>query len=261
DAQAKARAAEAQERAEAEAKAVADAELKAKAKAEADAQAEAKRVAAAKAAAEAQAKRAAEAEEEARRTAEARSKAEAEARKAADAKAKADAEAKRVAQAKAEAEAKARKQAEVAKKLDVGDLRQFLNTKDKNQSTGATGSELQKTASLGTAAGTAAKLNPSLRDALGALIKEQVERCYSVPIGASGGNATIPRLDIRLHADGSLAAEPRVLRAGSSALDRTIAETAARAVRRCAPYSIPARFAPYYEEWKIWHIDFDLGHT
>ena len=251
---------EAKAAAEAEAKAVAEAEAQAKARAEADAlaQATARRAAEAKAKAEAEARRA-EAEAEARRTAELKAKAEAEARKAAEAKAKADAEAKRVAEAKA-AEAKARREAELAKKLDVGDLRQFLNSKDRNQSTGATGAEIQKTASLGTAAGTAAKLNPSMRDALGAIIKEQMERCYSAPVGASG-NVILPILDVRFNADGSLAAEPRVIRAGSTALDRTVAETAARAVRRCAPYNIPAKFAPFYQDWKTWHIEFDLGQT
>jgi colicin import membrane protein len=251
-------AAQAKEAAEAEAKAVAEAEAQTRARAEADAQAEARRAAEAKLKAEAEARRA-EAEAEARRTAEVKAKAEAEARKAAEAKVKADAEAKRVAQAKA-AEAKARKEAEVAKKLDVGDLRQFLNSKDRNQSTGATGAEIQKTASLGTAVGTAAKLNPSMRDALGAIIKEQMERCYSAPVGASG-NVTLPILDVRFNADGSLAAEPRVIRAGSTPLDRTVAETAARAVRRCAPYNIPSKFAPFYQDWKTWHIEFDLGQT
>jgi colicin import membrane protein len=253
-------AAQAKEAAEAEAKAVAEAEAQAKARAEAEAQAQAevRRAAEAKLNAEAEARRA-EAEAEARRTAELKAKAAAEARKAAEAKAKADAEAKRVAEAKA-AEAKARKEAEVAKKLDVGDLRQFLNSKDKHQSTGATGAEIQKTASLGTAAGTAAKLNPSMRDALGAIIKEQMERCYSAPVGASG-NVTLPILDVRFNSDGSLAAEPRVIRAGSTPIDRTVAETAARAVRRCAPYNIPSKFAPFYQDWKTWHIEFDLGQT
>ena len=66
---------------------------------------------------------------------------------------------------------------------------------------------------------------------------------------------------MRFNADGSHAAEPRVVRACPTALDRTIADTAVRAVRRCAPYSIPAKFAPFYQDWKTWHIEFDLGQT
>ena len=83
---------------------------------------------------------------------------------------------------KAEAEAKARKEAEVAKKLDVGDLKQFLQNKEKNQSTGATGTEVQKTASLGTQTGTAAKLNPSSVMRSWGFCSEQIARCYTAPI-------------------------------------------------------------------------------
>lgn len=229
----------------AEAEAIEKAEAEAKAKAETEAR---QKAAEAKAKAEAEAKRVAEAE--------ARAKAKADA----EAKAKAEAEAKRVAEAKAkaEAEAKARKEAELAKKLDVGDLRQFLNSKERNQSTGATGSEVQKTASLGTATGSAPKLSPSLKDALGAILREQMERCYSAPPGADPGSVKIPLIDLSLNPDGSLAAEPRILRAGSSSIDRTVAETALRAVRRCAPYNIPAKFAPYYQEWRRWNIEFDV---
>ena len=97
----------------------------------------------------AEAKAKAEADAKAKADADAKAKAKAEA----DAKAKADAESKKLAEAKAkaDAEAKARKEAEVAKKLDFGDIKQLLANKEKNQSTGATGTEVQKTASLGTA--------------------------------------------------------------------------------------------------------------
>ena len=226
--------AEAIERQRAEAKARAEAEAKA-AEAKAKAEAEAK----AKAVAEAQAKAKAEAE----------------------AKAKADAEAKRVAEAKAkaEAEAKAKRQAELADKFNPGDIRQLLQSKEKAQSSGATGSEVQKTAALGTATGTAAKLNPSQRDALMGILREQMERCYQAPISASAGNATAPVLDIRLNQDGSLTTEPAIIRAGASSTDRAVADAALRAVRRCAPFRVPAQFAPFYSDWKILNVQFDLS--
>jgi colicin import membrane protein len=52
-----------------------------------------------------------------------------------------------------------------------------------------------------------------------------------------------------------------VIRAGPTPIERSVAESAARAVRRCAPYNIPAKFAPFYQDWKSWHIEFDLGQT
>ena len=36
------------------------------------------------------------------------------------------------------------------------------------------------------------------------------------------------------------------------------AETALRAVRRCAPYNIPPKFAPFYADWKRWYVEFDV---
>jgi colicin import membrane protein len=243
EAEAKAEEARKMAEAKAEAEAIEQAAEKAKAEAEAKAKADAE----AKAEAEAKARAVAEAKAKAKAEAEAKAKAEAEAKKIADAK------------AKAEAEAKARKEAQAAKKLDMGDIKQFLDNKDRNQSTGATGAEVQKTASLGTATGTSAKLNPSMRDALMGLLREQIERCYQAPISASGGNATPPVLDIRLNQDGTLTREPTVLQAGGSSTDRAVADAALRAVRRCAPFRVPSQYAPYYTDWKTLNVQFDLS--
>ncbi|WP_457091316.1 cell envelope integrity protein TolA [Microvirga sp. P5_D2] len=245
--------AQAEAKAEAERQAVEKAEAEAIEKAKAAEQAKAE--AEAKARAEAKAK--ADAEAEAKRVAEAKAKAKAEA----EAKAQAEAEAKKVAEAKAkaEAEAKARKEAQLAKKLDMGDLKQFLDNKEKNQSSGATGSEAQKTASLGTATGTAAKLSPSMRDGLIGLLQDQMRQCYTVPISASGGEVTPPLIDIKLSADGSLAAQPSIVTSGNSSTDRAVADAALRAVRRCAPYKIPATYTPYFNDWKHLNVGFDVS--
>ena len=85
----------------------------------------------------------------------------------------------------------------------------------------------------------------------------QIERCYSAPIAASGGQVTAPVLDIRLNQDGSLSTEPRVLQAGSSSTDRAVADAAVRAVRSCRQFEIPAQFAPYYADWKVLNVQFD----
>jgi len=249
-----------QEEKAAEAKAEEEKRLQDKAEAEAIEKAkaaeQAKLAAEAKAKAEAEAK--AKAEAEAKKIAEAKAKAEAEAK----AKAKAEAE-KKLAEAKAkeEAEAKARKEAQAAKKLDMGDLKQFLDSKEKSQSTGATGAEVQKTASLGTATGSSAKLSPSMEDSLRGILDEQIKRCYNAPPGAVAGSATIPLIDVKFNVDGTLADEPRVLKAGPSSIDRAVADAAVRAIRRCAPYKIPASFSPYYNSWKHWNMYFELSQV
>jgi colicin import membrane protein len=228
---------EAAKKAEADAKARADAKAKAEAKAaEAKAQAELKALAeAAKAEAEAKAK--AEA---------ARQKAVAEAKTLAHAK------------AKAEAEAKARKQAELADKFDAGDIRQLLASKAPSQSAGAAAPEINKTASLGTASGNAQRLNPSQRDQLMGLLRDQLHRCWQAPMASQGNDKPpVPSVRVKLNQDGSLAAEPAVMNPSSDALFRTVADSATRATRRCAPLKIPAQFAPYYQDWKDLVVNFD----
>lgn len=234
-----------------------EAELEA-AQAKRQAEAKAKAAADAKAKAEAEAKAKAAAEIKALAEAAAKAEAEAKAKAEADAKAKAVAEAKAKAKAKAEAEAKAKKQAELAAKFNAGDISRLLASREPAQSTGSTGREVQKVASLGTASGTSQKLNPSMRDALAGLLQSQIERCYVAPAGAMGSKAVLPVLNIQFNTDGSLGVEPRVMRAGPSSLDRAVADAALRAVRRCAPYKIPAQFAPFYNDWKNTIAQFEL---
>lgn len=264
---AKAEAAKAEAKAAATRKANADAKAKAdaEAKAERDAEAKAKALADAKAKALVEAKAEAErqkelAEAKADAEAEAKAKAEAAAKARADAAAKAKAKAMADARAKADAEAKAKKQAELADKFNAGDIHSLLASKAPSQSTGATGREVQRTASLGAATGNAQRLSPSLRDALVGMLQQQIERCYVAPPGATQG-VVLPMLDIRLNPDGTLTTEPRIMRGGANAVDRSIAEAAQRAVRRCAPYKIPAQYAPYYNDWKAINAEFEFSRV
>lgn len=228
EAQAKAQAAEAKARAEAEAQARAEAQAKAKAAAEAKAKAEAERQKA---------------------LAEAKAKAEAKAR--AEAKAKAEAEAK--------AEAKAQQQAQLADKFDAGDIKKLLASKEPSQSSGATGREVNRTASLGTATGNAQRLNPSQRDSLVGILQEQLHKCWVVPVALqSAPNPPVPSVRVKLNQDGSLGAEPAVLNRSSDQLFGVAADSALRATRRCAPLKIPAQFQPYYQDWKDLVVNFNL---
>lgn len=249
--------ADAEAKAEAEAKRVAEAKAAAKARAEAEAKAAAKAQAEAKAQALAEAKAKAEAEAEAKAQALAEAErqkqlAEAKARQVAEAKAKADAK------TKAEAEAKAKRQAELADKFNAGDISRLLQSKEPAQSSGSTAKEVQRTASLGTATGAAQRLNPSQRDALMGLLRDQLHRCWQAPIGVqSADRPPVPSVRVRLNQDGTLAGEPAVLNNSADPLFRTVADSATRATRRCAPLRIPAQFQPYYEDWKTLTVNFD----
>ena len=92
------------------------------------------------------------------------------------------------------------------------------------------------------------------------MLQQQIERCYVAPPGATQG-VVLPMLDIRLNPDGTLTSEPRIMRGGANAVDRSIAEAAQRAVRRCAPYKIPAQYAPYYNDWKAINAEFEFSRV
>ncbi|WP_375459998.1 cell envelope integrity protein TolA [uncultured Enterovirga sp.] len=238
------------QREEAEEKAAAAAEKEAADQARAEARAKAKADADAKA-------------ELDRKIKEADAKAKADAKAEADAKAKREAERKKVAElkaakAKAEAESKARRQAEAADKFDPGDISRLLASKEAARSSGSTGREVQKTASLGTETGNAPKLNPSQRDQIAGLIREQLIKCWQPPIAVQSAQKP-PTAVIRLglKQDGSLSTEPSLMNSSSDPLFRPVADSALRATRRCAPLRIPAQFAPFYQDWKDLVVDFD----
>ena len=62
---------------------------------------------------------------------------------------------------------------------------------------------------------------------------------------------------VQMQADGSLAAQPKLLNPPSDPNLRSLAESAVRAVNRCDPLPIPERYKPYYNAWRDRKIRFD----
>ena len=201
------------------------------------------------------------AEEERKAAAKAKAEAEAEARaQAAKAKAEADAKARvaAVAKAKADAEAKAKRDAEQAAKFNASDIAKLLQSKEQAASSGSSAPQINRTASLGTATGSAQKLSPSLRAQLMGLIKEQLEKCWSVPVALqSNPRPVIPSLRLKLNTDGSLAGQPVVINNSSDPLFRVAADSAMSATRRCSPLRIPPQYQAYYNDWRDVVVNFD----
>jgi colicin import membrane protein len=104
--------------------------------------------------------------------------------------------------------------------------------------------------SLGTSTGNAPRLTQSEIDAL----RAQIQACWNPPVGAENAQELVVRVRIQFRPDGSLAAEPTVLNRGSSPYFQVAAESATRAVRRCAPYTLPSA---KYEVWKDVEVTFD----
>ena len=237
-------------------KAAEEASAAAKARAEAEARAKAQAEAAAKARAEAAAKTKAEADAKADALAEAKEKAEAEAKAKADAAAKAKAAAD--AKAKAAAEAKARRDAQLAAQFNPSDISKLLNSKEQSQSTGSTAREVNRVASLGTQTGTSQRMNPNMRSQLIGIIKDQLEKCWNVPVALQGSQKPpVPSVRVALNQDGTLSGQPSVVNSSSDPLFRVAADSALTATRRCAPLRIPAQFAPFYNDWRDVVVNFD----
>lgn len=200
--------------------------------------------------------------EEDRKAAAAKAKAEAEAKARAEAKAKAEAEAKAkqaaIAKAKADAEAKAKREAEQAAKFNATDIAKLLQSKEQSQSAGSAAPQINRTASLGTATGTAQKLSPSLRGQLMGIIKEQLEKCWSVPVALQNApRPVVPSLRMKLGTDGALQGRPVVINNSSDPLFRVAADSAVSATMRCSPLRIPAQFQAYYDDWRDVVVNFD----
>lgn len=147
------------------------------------------------------------------------------------------------------------KPAEPDQRFNPTDIRQLLESKERAQTTASTGRELNRTAALGIPTGNASKLSLSQRDALGALLKEQLANCWTPPMGVTANLK--PLVHMKLNPDGSLLAQPALVNASGEPSFRVLAESAMRAVRRCAPFRIPASYAPYYADWQEWNIIFD----
>jgi len=145
--------------------------------------------------------------------------------------------------------------AQPEKRFDPTDIGKFLS-KDQPQRKASAGAELQQLAALGAPTASAAKMSPSLWGQLDGLLQEQYKRCWTF-LGLGGQKKYIPEIRVQYAEDGSLTQPPELLNPPSDQNLKALSESALRAVRRCDPLRIPARYQPYYEQWKSRIVRFD----
>jgi colicin import membrane protein len=135
-------------------------------------------------------------------------------------------------------------------KFDAHRIAALLDKRDPQRHS-ATGETLSNTPSLGTPTGRAASLSQSEIDAL----RARIQQCWNPPAGLADARDLIVVVRIRFNQDGSLSADPTLSNSGSHPTFQIAAESALRAVRRCAPYS----FMPIakYDVWKDVEVTFD----
>lgn len=123
-----------------------------------------------------------------------------------------------------------------------------LINRDENQ--GGGGASDQAPATLGAPEGRDATLSESEMDAL----RRQIARCWNPPVGAVGAADLIVRVQMNLAEDGSLRGNASVVNSSGNPSFQAAADSALRAVRRCAPYSLPFE---KYSAWQDVIVNFD----
>lgn len=114
----------------------------------------------------------------------------------------------------------------------------------------STAEQVSPLASLGVNSGNAPRLSQSDIDAL----RAQIQACWNPPVGAENAQDLVVRVRVQFRKDGTLLSEPVLLNRGGSPYFQVAAESAMRAVRRCAPYTLPAA---KYDLWKDVEVTFD----
>ncbi|WP_068087129.1 hypothetical protein [Polycladidibacter stylochi] len=94
------------------------------------------------------------------------------------------------------------------------------------------------------------KLSLSELDAL----RGQIARCWNPPVGAVGAETLIVSLQFDLSRNGEVQGSPMVLNSISHPAFGAAAQSAIRAVYRCAPYNLPVA---KYQSWQTVKINFD----
>lgn len=112
-------------------------------------------------------------------------------------------------------------------------------------------------ATLGQSGGTDVAMSISEID----LLRQQISRCWNPPVAVLGADELIIAIRLQLNPDGSLVGPPSIdgnvgtsQQATAEIAFRAAAESALRAVRRCAPYDLPAE---KYDAWRDIRVTFD----
>jgi colicin import membrane protein len=117
----------------------------------------------------------------------------------------------------------------------------------------ATGEELNGAPTMGTALGNASKLSQSELDAL----RAKLMALWNPPVGMQDANRMQITIRIRFKPDGTLAAGPQVVTAGSGVQYNALRDSAVRAVFVGQPYTMLR--PDHYEIWKEIDFTFDTS--
>jgi colicin import membrane protein len=123
---------------------------------------------------------------------------------------------------------------------------------NKEKASGGGAKRSTQTASLGGEKSTGGeKLSQNEMDAL----RQKLGGCWSIPAGVDDADTLKVSVRFRLDRSGGLEGRPEVIKGGAaSGPARTAAESAVRAVQKCAPFNLPA---DKYDTWSEVVVNFD----
>lgn len=141
------------------------------------------------------------------------------------------------------------KQKSEDKEFDADAISALLN---KQKASGGGAKRSQKQASLGGERSTGgATLSQNEMDAL----RQKLGGCWSIPAGVDDAATLKVSVKFQLDRSGMLLGRPQVVAGGAaSGPGRTAAESAVRAVQKCAPFNLPAE---KYDTWAEVVVNFD----
>jgi hypothetical protein len=135
-------------------------------------------------------------------------------------------------------------------KQDMDEVAALLDKQKLEQMAAEQPSDQPPTAGSPTSPLAGVKMTADELDAL----RARLAQCWSPPLGWTDPAQVRVVLMLNLNPDGSVAGDPQVLEAPSGQYSDTAPESALRAVRRCAPYNLPAA---KYDAWKQVKVTFD----
>ena len=116
----------------------------------------------------------------------------------------------------------------------------------------ADGTAIDSGASQGTQPANRMPTGPEL---LPGMLDSQIQKCWSMPVmKGDPGEGGLARIRVKLLPDGMLESPPAIMDKPAGPKGLVFAESAARAITKCAPYKLPPE---QYESWKDVTLYFD----
>ncbi len=127
-------------------------------------------------------------------------------------------------------------------------------SKDAPQSTGSTAHTVSPASSAGSPTANAPKMSITMLGQFEADLISQYKRCWTY-YGATDTSFT-PEIHVEFNPNGALIGMPTLMHQAGNSTDRSLADSAVRAVRMCNPLRIPDKYKPYYNDWKSYILRF-----